>query len=65
MPAKQPRQARRVRRDNGYFEVWERPDGTLVRVSTEGLQIHLRNPVARRAFTEGTRARLSDAGEAV
>lgn len=48
----------RVARDNGYFEVWRRPDGTHVRVPTEHLELWLRQPGNRAAFTAETKRNL-------
>jgi len=51
--------AKIIQQDNGYFEIWEKPDGTRVRVSTEDRQIALKNPSAREKFHAATRERLS------
>lgn len=51
--------AKRIQADNGYFEVWETPDGKRVRVNTEDRQMALRRPGARARFTQQTRDRLS------
>ena len=43
--------AKIIVRDNGYFQIWQKPDGARVRVSTENTQY------ARR-YRRGERARL-------
>jgi hypothetical protein len=51
--------AKCVQKDNGYFEVWRKPDGSLVRFCTEDRQLSLKRPGARAAFAQATRERLS------
>jgi hypothetical protein len=52
--------AKLITRDNGYFEVWQKPDGTEVRVTTEYVQWRLRHERGYRAvFHAETKARLS------
>jgi len=49
-----------VKKDNGYFEIWEKPNGEQVRVTTEYLQYSFRsNRDARRKFHNDVRERLS------
>lgn len=50
--------AKLVERDNGYFEVWQKPDGSRVRVYTEDQQWSLRTPGYRERMHDRTRARL-------
>jgi hypothetical protein len=52
-------QAKLIHADNGYFEIWERPNGVQVRVNTEDQQLSLRRPGARARFHQVTRERLS------
>lgn len=51
--------ARLVTADNGYFEVWERPDGTRVRICTEYGEVDTAG--GRTRFHAKVRARLSGA----
>lgn len=48
-------------KDNGYFEVWEKPDGEIVRVYTEDRQFEFRSiSGAKTRFHDGVRVRLSE-----
>ena len=52
--------AKIVQKDNGYFEIWEKPDGDKVRINTEQYQYSFRYEAgARTAFHQKTRERLS------
>ncbi len=50
-----------ITKDNGYFEVWSRPCGHSVRVTTEFNQWGINRPGRRAALHAATRERLAAA----